>query len=371
MRKITKTKNCKQTVCGFTCIPTENRCLVNKPEIDEKTKKLISHIKEESQKRISSSLDYLKILEVLVKEESKDSIKRQWVTHEEKRSVLDWFHGGQKSLPDVARYNSAEIDELWKTIDTFDRGIKFGLKTKLKNKGHPQGRFQKTMTPTERGKFILGLFISSGKRCTVTGEKHDFKELEPDHKDPKLGETPENICLVFAPINKHKGKKTWEEYAEFLETYDPDKAEKRSLKQAASSAGMMADYADRIKNGTLISGLTEKIPPEFNSRFRLKGLLKLLSTSSIGSYAIFPAPDGRTDIGTPQDAYTLLRYRAGLISLEQIPDELVNRLMTGKKSKEDVLIKIKKVFNPDVPLEISPLYTQDINNRWTKIKLAK
>jgi hypothetical protein len=370
MRKITKTKNCKQTVCGFTCIPTEHRCLANQPAIYERTTRLISHIKEESQKRVRSSIDYLKILEVLVQEESKESVKRQWITHEEKKAVLDWFHGGQKSLTTVAKYDPFEIDDLWDTIGNFDKNVKFGLKTKLKNKGHPHGRFKKTMSPTERGKFILGLFLSSGKRCTVTGERHDFKYLEPDHKDPELGELPENICLVFAPINKHKGKKTWSDYADFLETYDPDKAEKKSLKQAASAAAMMADYAERIRNGTFLSSLTEEIPPEFNSRFRLKGLLKLLSTSSTGSYAIFPAPGGRTEIGTPLDAYTLLRYRAGLISLEQIPDDLIERLRTESKSKESVLAKIKKVFNPDLPLQISPLYIQDINNKWTKIKLT-
>lgn len=364
-------KKCRKTTCGNSCIATEKKCVINDPptrkRIQLKTVKLrsilvsskkianhsrlgnlsefkdiINQLSKRDQRILLNSADSDHVIKMMLDEQDKNSSKRQWVTAEEKKAILDWYKNGQKS---VVNYDlrSEVSNKIWERI----KKTSPDLRKRLEIKGSAKYRFDTTMNPEERGKFILDLFIASGKCCTITGKPLDFGKLEPDHKSRDKGDTPENLILVSAQINKHKNKKTWEEYVKFLESYDPVSKEQQSKKNSVHKAALLISYVERIKNNDFDFSSPE-VPKEFNQG-SIAQLTKLLSTHPNGKYAIVAQPQKRTSTGSLNTAYQLLRYRLGYISFDEIPKSVWEEMsIHTSKTESETKELVKVTFNPAV-----------------------
>ncbi len=304
---------------------------------------IIKLLSDKARLRLLSSKESFHILQALIGKEAKDSDRRQYITQEEKDAVLDWWNNGQKNKKNYP-VPEGQISVLWKEIGTYDRK----LRQQLTVKGNAKYRFEETIPFEERGELILSLYIRSGKTCAITGKEHHWTNLEPDHKNPELGDVAENLLLVYAPINKSKGKKTWEEYVNYLQTYDPEKKKVEAEKRAANKAAMFVEYIDRVRSRTL--DFSSAVPvPEFANGGRLKALTKLLSTNPTGKFAIVTQPSKRTSIGTVNTAYQLLRYRLGYIEFEDIPDFVWEELTRhSSRSQKELEALVKETFNPKI-----------------------
>lgn len=373
-RRVRRLKRCEETTCGYTCIDTQKICRINNNQpIRIKTIKLkrlitqskqlsnrldpakklvnindfegiIQRLSDKSRDRLLSSIESRHILSSLLAQEKKSSSKRQWITQEEKDAVLEWWANGQKNKKNY-RVLDDQVKTLWDETGYYDRK----LRQQLTVKGNVKYRYDNTMTAEERGEFILSLYLRSGGTCAITGLQKHWTDLEPDHKNPALGDVADNLFLIHAPINKNKGKKTWDEYVAYLQKYDPAKKRAEAERQSAYKASMFVEYLNRVRSGTI--DLSSPTPTdEFkNQGTRLKALTKILSTHPTGKYAIVTQPNKRTNVGTVNTAYQLLRYRLGYIKFRDIPEYVWEELTrNSSKSLPEIEKIVKLTFDPKV-----------------------
>jgi hypothetical protein len=202
-KKVTKQKNCKQTVCGFTCISTTETCRAN-------GFKIVNSIKEKSIALIKSIQDFIKsktrkypsydqtyklgadrVNSAGIKEAMQSYLKREsdlnkHIKKEVSRLNKKFLLDGE--IPLVIGLHDKEIDQLRKPFDKLDAAV---VRKKLSKYSHLFDRAARldkdiddALLDTSYGKAFDSLrknIISRNKTADISGVKIEpkFNHLKP------------------------------------------------------------------------------------------------------------------------------------------------------------------------------------------------